>query len=565
MATVEERRYKESEEYEEYEDYEKLDMFNTDRDIAKGHFTLKYMEYEDEDYEDFDMYNTDRDIVKGHTTFENEEDKEFDEEFNTDRDIAKGHITFNFEENEEDQEEYKSFTKQWRLYEGCHGGMDVWELRRQLMNYKDGPLEAAMYDALGSKIDTLSETEMMEELENLAVEEIVAMISEEKPVKQPTAHSSPAHSSPDHRNPAHSSPAHSSPAKQPPAKFKPPAHAQALVTLGLQREDTHGHAAGRGAEKVRLYTLPRQKDQHKTWHQKTSTRPGAIRPTQDLAQEDQHQDLAPEDQHKTWYKKTSTDLAQETHQTEKKPPDNTKVGLIGGLEPGLQMGGQDPGQQVGGRDHGLQDGGTRSAAEDNASEDTATLDNAAEDFAMAEDQNEAPAEDTEHDDPAMMGGYNVHATGEGKLQSSTMGGVPSKSPDERASKTPPEEDGASEAPDEFDTFTPDDAKEPHKYSQTEIPAERTKNQCGTVDNKPLIVVAKTGKGSKIPVEPPPPAKTDKSTVEKVKQPQETSNKITKPPLNKKAAKTQEVSKPLKNMSKKMSKKIVLTFNNTTAF
>ena len=58
--------------------------------------------------------------------------------------------------------------------------MDDRELRRQLLNCTDGPLEAAMYDALGSKIDTISETDMMEELEKLAVEE--------KPVKQPPAH-----------------------------------------------------------------------------------------------------------------------------------------------------------------------------------------------------------------------------------------------------------------------------------------------------------------------------------------------------------------------------------------
>jgi hypothetical protein len=133
------------------------------------------------------------------------------------------------------QEESKSFTHQWRLYARCHGGMDVWELGRKLLDYTDGPLEANMYDALGRKIGTLSETEMMEELENLAVEEIIAMISVVRPVKQPpalssTAHRNPAHSSPAHSSPAHSSPAHSSPAKQSPAKFTPPAHAQALAT-----------------------------------------------------------------------------------------------------------------------------------------------------------------------------------------------------------------------------------------------------------------------------------------------------------------------------------------------
>jgi hypothetical protein len=93
-----------------------------------------------------------------------------------------------------------------------------------------------------------------------------------------------------------------------------------------------------------------------------------------------------------------------------------------------------------------------------ASEDNATMDNAAEDFAMVEDQYEAPAEDTEHKDPAMVGGYKVPTTGEGIHQSSTMGGVPSKSPDERASKTAPDEGEASKAPDEFDNNTPDDMR-----------------------------------------------------------------------------------------------------------
>jgi hypothetical protein len=133
-----------------------------------------------------------------------------------------------------------------------------------------------MYDAFGSKIYNLSDAIMLEELEKFAVKEIIAKsvnystkISEEDPVKLPpaqrsTAHSSPAlskskkiavkqppaHSSPAfskskkiaapaHSSPAHSSPSRSSPTKQPPAKFKPPANAQALDTLGLQRENQH--------------------------------------------------------------------------------------------------------------------------------------------------------------------------------------------------------------------------------------------------------------------------------------------------------------------------------------
>jgi hypothetical protein len=105
------------------------------------------------------------------------------------------------------------------------------------------------------------------------MEEIVAgvknknnstIISEEISVKQPTAHSSPAHSSPAHSSTAHSSPARRSPAKQPPAKFKTPALAQALASLVLHREDTHGQhgpAAGGDAEKVHTSGKPRTEDQ----------------------------------------------------------------------------------------------------------------------------------------------------------------------------------------------------------------------------------------------------------------------------------------------------------------
>ena len=90
--------------------------------------------------------------------------------------------------------------------------MDDRELRQQLLRCIEGPLEAAMYDALGCKLYTISETDIMEELgklavkENLTVEEIIAVvdnmyyptvISEENPVNQPTAHRSPAHSSQD--------------------------------------------------------------------------------------------------------------------------------------------------------------------------------------------------------------------------------------------------------------------------------------------------------------------------------------------------------------------------------
>ena len=60
--------------------------------------------------------------------------------------------------------------------------MDDRELRQQLLNCIDGTLEAAMHNALGSKINTSTETDMMEELGKLAVneqftvEEIIAVV-----------------------------------------------------------------------------------------------------------------------------------------------------------------------------------------------------------------------------------------------------------------------------------------------------------------------------------------------------------------------------------------------------
>ena len=52
--------------------------------------------------------------------------------------------------------------------------MDDRELRQQLLNCAVGPLEQIMYRALGSKLDTLSEFDLMEELERLAVVKSVA-------------------------------------------------------------------------------------------------------------------------------------------------------------------------------------------------------------------------------------------------------------------------------------------------------------------------------------------------------------------------------------------------------
>ena len=78
-----------------------------------------------------------------------------------------------------------------------------------------------MYIALSSERDTLSESDLMEELERLAVVKSIAdvqdvnypaMVYVENPAKKPTTLRTPAHCSPTHRTPAHSSPIHRSPA-----------------------------------------------------------------------------------------------------------------------------------------------------------------------------------------------------------------------------------------------------------------------------------------------------------------------------------------------------------------
>jgi hypothetical protein len=80
--------------------------------------------------------------------------------------------------------------------------MDERELRQELLNCAVGPLEDVMYDTLGGKIDSLSETDLLDELEKLATVktgtevqavDYPAMITTMNPVQQPTAHSSPTH------------------------------------------------------------------------------------------------------------------------------------------------------------------------------------------------------------------------------------------------------------------------------------------------------------------------------------------------------------------------------------
>ena len=73
--------------------------------------------------------------------------------------------------------------------------MDDRELRYQLLDSINGPLEYAMYDVFGSNIYTISDTIMLEELEKVAVKETIAKsvnysteFSKEHPVKLPQAH-----------------------------------------------------------------------------------------------------------------------------------------------------------------------------------------------------------------------------------------------------------------------------------------------------------------------------------------------------------------------------------------
>jgi hypothetical protein len=65
--------------------------------------------------------------------------------------------------------EFKSFKQHWNQYAKYHNGMDVGELRQQLLNCADGALETLMYNSLGSQVDTLSQTDLFKQLEELAV------------------------------------------------------------------------------------------------------------------------------------------------------------------------------------------------------------------------------------------------------------------------------------------------------------------------------------------------------------------------------------------------------------
>ena len=72
------------------------------------------------------------------------------------------------------QDEFQAFTHQWSRYRGCYSWMDGRELYYQLLDSINGPLEDAMYDIFGSEIYTIPDTVLLEELEKVAVKEIIA-------------------------------------------------------------------------------------------------------------------------------------------------------------------------------------------------------------------------------------------------------------------------------------------------------------------------------------------------------------------------------------------------------
>ena len=83
--------------------------------------------------------------------------------------------------------------------------MDERELRYQLLDSINGPLEDAMNEIFGSNFYTIPDIILLEELEEVAVKEIIAKsvncstkFSEKNPVKLPPVNRSPAHSSQAH-------------------------------------------------------------------------------------------------------------------------------------------------------------------------------------------------------------------------------------------------------------------------------------------------------------------------------------------------------------------------------
>ena len=154
---------------------------------------------------EYDMVNADWTMTKEYEEYvEYEEYEEFD---------TKGYITSIGEvfvpglwtRGGCNQNEFQAFKHQWSMYRGCHSGMDERELRYQLLDSINGPLEDAMNEIFGSNFYTIPDIILLEELEEVAVKEIIAKsvncstkFSEKNPVKLPPVNRSPAHSSQAH-------------------------------------------------------------------------------------------------------------------------------------------------------------------------------------------------------------------------------------------------------------------------------------------------------------------------------------------------------------------------------
>ena len=156
---------------------------------------------------------------KEHREFEEEIDKEFGK-FHTDRDIDEEHILIYKTERLEELEK-----------------LAMEEIMAKYENYS-----------------TMASEENLLKCRD-AVEEIIAkyvnystMIYEERPLRKP---------------PAHNSPVHSSPAKQPQSQFKTPAliHDDALASLGLHGTSANGNYA-KNAEKTNYPNLPNPEVEH---------------------------------------------------------------------------------------------------------------------------------------------------------------------------------------------------------------------------------------------------------------------------------------------------------------
>jgi hypothetical protein len=136
---------------------------------------------------------------------ENEGAKEFDKVFYTDmveQDSGYQEVLCPLLRGGCSQDDFKTFTQKWILYAGCRDEIDERELRQELLNCAVGPLEDMMYDTLGAKVDSLSEADLLDELEKLATVktgtkvqagDYPAMITMKNPVQQPThTHDQPA-------------------------------------------------------------------------------------------------------------------------------------------------------------------------------------------------------------------------------------------------------------------------------------------------------------------------------------------------------------------------------------